>query len=74
MRINETDQKLKNYPQIPSLFITLSNKMEEIAITDIPDIPDLFEKIPVVSPLVKRTEALEFTNPKIPGEIKVDIE
>jgi DNA-directed RNA polymerase beta subunit len=34
--------------------------------------PDLFEKIPIVSPLVRRVEALEFTDPKIPGDIKVD--
>ena len=30
-------------------------------------------KIVAVSPIVKRVEALEFTNPEIPGEITVDI-
>jgi len=31
-----------------------------------------FDEIPVVSPLVRRIEALEFTDPQIPGDIKVD--
>jgi len=35
---------------------------------------DPFEKIPIVPPLVRRVEALEFTNPEIPGDIKVDIQ
>jgi DNA-directed RNA polymerase beta subunit len=30
------------------------------------------DKIVVVPPIVKKTEALEFTDPEIPGEIKVD--
>lgn len=33
---------------------------------------NLFDKIPIVSPLVRRIEALEFTDPQIPGDIKVD--
>jgi DNA-directed RNA polymerase II subunit RPB2 len=30
------------------------------------------DKIVAVPPIVKKTEALEFTNPEIPGEIKID--
>lgn len=33
---------------------------------------NLFDRIPIVSPLVRRIEALEFTDPQIPGDIKVD--
>lgn len=35
---------------------------------------DPFEKVPIVSPLIRRVEALEFTNPEIPGDIKVGIQ
>lgn len=35
-------------------------------------IENLFDRIPIVSPLVRRIEAFEFTDPQIPGDIKVD--
>ena len=36
------------------------------------DIKNLFDKIVAVPPIIKRIEALELTDPEIPGEIKID--